>query len=224
MEYMKKQCVSYRQSVLLKELGFDEPCLFWYTNRGKKFEKWSHPTEGCSNSRIPDDGVAVPSHQQVMTWFRERAYYIAILPIRVVSFHKDESYTVKYTWYLLNEDDNKSYDTDTYEDAVSNCIDHMCSIMKRNNESIIPVKYGGKVYMTRKVYDIVIGEHKLHDVLYDKMDDYVGKKAEEIGKNISDYFSLDTIYWSTDEQIYKWCSGYINPFEKRMQELLLSIK
>jgi hypothetical protein len=71
---MKKEFISYEQALALKELGFDEPCLAFYTQNAygstpeQKVQYWREPIGGN------DDYVFIlaPLYQQVFRWFREK--------------------------------------------------------------------------------------------------------------------------------------------------------
>ena len=69
---MKKEFIPYEQSVLLKELGFDEPCF-------KKYIAgclWSNPTtpEIYENIRPNSSDCLAPLYQQAFRWFREKYF------------------------------------------------------------------------------------------------------------------------------------------------------
>ncbi len=68
---MEKEFGPYTESLELKSLGFDEPCIGWATMQypdviscGNKFKKY-HETE------LPTRPFGVPLYQQAFRWFRE---------------------------------------------------------------------------------------------------------------------------------------------------------
>jgi hypothetical protein len=62
---MSKEFIPYEQALELKELGFNELCLFYYTD--------NEALRIYHQSEIYDDLVGAPLYQQVFRWFRE--YY-----------------------------------------------------------------------------------------------------------------------------------------------------
>jgi hypothetical protein len=73
---MKKEFVSYEIALELKELGFDEPCLFAYYGKSdiSNFKESDHVLCGDRhNTSFQKDGrVSAPLHQQAFRWFREK--------------------------------------------------------------------------------------------------------------------------------------------------------
>jgi hypothetical protein len=55
---MEKEFVSYEQALALKELGFDEPCFMYYTDKGELYKSNLY-------------GISAPLYQQAFRWFRE---------------------------------------------------------------------------------------------------------------------------------------------------------
>lgn len=65
---MKHLFVPYELALILKEKGFDEPCLGRY--RDKKFQLYSVIKEHCYNSDpISNKDISAPLYQQVIDWF-----------------------------------------------------------------------------------------------------------------------------------------------------------
>jgi len=111
---MEKEFISYQQSLELKELGFDEPCLMYYDY------SWT----------LVDSGVyecKAPLYQQAFRWFREKH-----------SIFPNVSYEGKFmnTFEILNEkgDDYNSGERfsyhDTYEEAELACLIKLIQIIK----------------------------------------------------------------------------------------------
>ena len=82
---MEKEFVPYEQALALKELGFDEPCLFWYNlsddNKlatNAQFDSYNPVT--YTNTTIPKKSsynkelksITAPLYQQAFRWFREK--------------------------------------------------------------------------------------------------------------------------------------------------------
>jgi len=115
---------SYNQALALKELGFDEPCIAFYSKQLLTFhthgidphfifkrntELWSSPS--------------APLKQQVFKWFRDE-YNIN----HVIDKHRKFGFWIKLWNNLtcLGEFD----EIKTYEEAESACIDKLIEIIK----------------------------------------------------------------------------------------------
>lgn len=62
---MKKNFIPYKESIVVKEMGFDEPCFGFYNDNNK-------PVGG----NYPCDGInSAPLYQQVFDWFEEQGLY-----------------------------------------------------------------------------------------------------------------------------------------------------
>jgi hypothetical protein len=72
MDKMNKEFVPYEESLALKELGFDEPCLSWFSDRSIRIVG----VNGCALSSLPvnsnfngdDEFVTAPLYQQAFRW------------------------------------------------------------------------------------------------------------------------------------------------------------
>ena len=77
---MDKEFVPYEPSLELKELGFDEPCLAWFSETKElqiapeTYKKWTG--KPCNNSNIIKvfnvDCISAPTFSQAFRWFREK--------------------------------------------------------------------------------------------------------------------------------------------------------
>ena len=122
---MEKHFVNFNQSLALKEIGFDEPCISWYTVFGKFSNDYSNPKK--YNSEYERGSfISAPLKSQVFEWFR-KTYNIHNVPLGTVRnsdnkvvYHIGKPNTISlYT---------KLYDT--YEEAESACIDKLIEIIK----------------------------------------------------------------------------------------------
>ena len=66
---MNKEFIPYEQSLALKELGFDEPCLAYYD--AEKVFKFPGTTM-CNRNFLDLLTVTTPLYQQAFRWFREK--------------------------------------------------------------------------------------------------------------------------------------------------------
>jgi hypothetical protein len=69
---MNKEFVPHEPSLALKELGFDEPCLMYFSDKSKELLSLSERDisflQGTSNSTF----IKAPLYQQAFRWFREK--------------------------------------------------------------------------------------------------------------------------------------------------------
>lgn len=105
---IKEACCSFEVAKLLKEKGFDSPCMGRYSVRSKEFHL--DCTKICNNGGLFE--CAAPTHQMAMRWLRQE---------------KDIIINVWYdggdwnTEYYNNEDENFHLITclcNSYEEAV----------------------------------------------------------------------------------------------------------
>jgi hypothetical protein len=74
---MNKEFIPYEQALKLKELGFDEPCLVFYTYEGKFSNELSF--NEYKNTGLK---TSAPLYQQAFRWFRDKhGLCIVIKPI-----------------------------------------------------------------------------------------------------------------------------------------------
>jgi len=113
--------VSYEVAKLLKEKGFDSPCMGRYSVRSKEFHL--DCTKMCNNGGLFE--CAAPSQAMVMKWLREKYnIYISIQP----DFLSDKDYKMCWCWSANILHDNcittKGYQCyiETYEEAANSAI------------------------------------------------------------------------------------------------------
>ena len=136
---MEKEFISYEQALELKELGFDEECLFAYYGKSDLSNFKESDYELCGdrhNSSFKEDGrVSAPLYQQVFRWFREKyqlsswiytsydeKFYYSILKDK--RFMISEFYTVTKI-----KIPNKIYNT--YEESELACLNKLIRIVKK---------------------------------------------------------------------------------------------
>lgn len=118
---LEKEFISYEQAVALKELGFDEECMGYYS--GDTNSLLIRPAMARINR--PDNVVTAPLKQQVFRWFREK--------YDLTSYVRPECPNVEtYYDYVINED---GYDVmkETYEEAEDACIDKLIELVKQQD-------------------------------------------------------------------------------------------
>ena len=123
MEEVKKQGVEslfcpYKQSLALKELRFEEPCIRGWDKNGKI---WYHP-----DSDIVLDN---PTFSQAFRFFREKygLHYIICKNIQMDGYGYREVILISY----MEENENTIFKT--YEEAELACIRKLIEIAKEQN-------------------------------------------------------------------------------------------
>ena len=123
---MTKEFVKYDQAVALKELGFDEPCLF-------------HTLKGEINFYNPfsleyNIGVSAILCQQAFRWFREKHKQDSLVVPSGDSTGKTNGYYYEIV-FDFSKENIESESFKTYEEAESACLDKLIEICKtKTNE------------------------------------------------------------------------------------------
>ena len=123
MEEVKKQGIEslfcpYKQSLALKELRFEEPCMRGWDKNGKI---WYHP-----DSDIVLDN---PTFSQAFRFFREKygLHYIICKNIQMDGYGYREVILIPY----MEENENTIFKT--YEEAEVECLVKLIEIAKEQN-------------------------------------------------------------------------------------------
>jgi hypothetical protein len=124
---MEKEFIPYEQAAVLKELGFDEPCLGLYYPNGKFRIKEQNGLncDSDKNSYLDSLGnsegfCTAPLYQQVFRWFREKC-----------GFDLTIQHNKKYIAIVYSSVKNFSIDEyDTYEEAELECLKKLIEIVK----------------------------------------------------------------------------------------------
>ena len=125
---MNKEFCTYEQSLALKELGFDEPCLTYY-HENKILESEIVFIKGSKFWNLPDiSEIAAPLCQQAFRFFREKYKLHSYI-------YSDYSWNISGGIWDLNGYKDLRYDWDsepyaTYEEAESACLDKLIEIIK----------------------------------------------------------------------------------------------
>jgi hypothetical protein len=130
---MEKEFIPYEQALALKELGFDEPCFWWYD-----FEKELRKDRigvNSINSKyfLNGNSCSAPLYQQCFRWFREKYGYFTS------PTEYDDDTSKKYDWLITkNLGDEKMFIKligykNSYEEAELECLKKLIEIVKQNN-------------------------------------------------------------------------------------------
>jgi hypothetical protein len=124
---MNKEFIPYEQALVLKELGFDEPCMYYVDKQNNSFiyNFQTHPDEfieWCSVTVI-----STPLYQQAFRWFREKYNLLSI-----IDFNSSKNNGWYYSIITINvnisETDNKC--VKRYEEAELACLKKLIEIVK----------------------------------------------------------------------------------------------
>ena len=128
---MKNEFVIYEQALALKELGFDEPCLAFYSPKEELYPVFQEPSKGpYFNNGNFKETLRVPLYQQAFRWFREKHNLV----FNFISYNivKPGEYHWSITW---NDEAKASGIVKTYEEAEQACLSKLIEIVndKRRN-------------------------------------------------------------------------------------------
>jgi hypothetical protein len=117
-ENYEKDFVPKKPALVLKELGFDEPCFGWYSKDGTFYE---------GKMTIHQGLLLAPLYQQAFRWFRKKH--------RIGSwihhyFDMDKG-TFIYSYVLTLPHRAEEYVYDTYEEAELECLKKLIEIVKQ---------------------------------------------------------------------------------------------
>ncbi len=117
---MTKEFVSYEQSLTLKELGFDEPCIKYYWTDGMFVKGYEEPF----NYNKRDNVISAPLYQQAFRWFREKhgLYSIIHCPTKKTAVFTITGFDVLIVYSMQK--------LKTYEEAESACLDKLIETCK----------------------------------------------------------------------------------------------
>jgi len=134
---MEKEFIPYEQASALKELGFDEPCIAFYSPEKKLYPVMQQPAkEPYFNSGNFIETIRAALYQQAFRWFREK---YELYP--QINLHDREN---KETWRITisilglydlayNQNVSKEPYYKTYEEAELECLKKLIKIVKNGN-------------------------------------------------------------------------------------------
>jgi hypothetical protein len=128
---MENEFVPYKQSLELKELGFDEPCLGFYWNTGKFYitAEYHNYVGLHRQNQLGDynyDSTSSPTFSQSFRWFRDKSKLQAeILWRGDMGCFCYKTGEFKYGSHEFSEDDYN-----TYEEAELECLKKLIEIVK----------------------------------------------------------------------------------------------
>jgi hypothetical protein len=141
---MENEFVPFEIALALKELGFNENCVGFYSDEHqlRPVSQKSHKSYSriIRNISLRNDAkCTAPLYQQVFRWFRDKYKLeasIQRMPPEVYGKGKGDikNYLV-YIWAeLLNPRGQTTLNFDTYEEAELECLKKLIEIIKNKNE------------------------------------------------------------------------------------------
>lgn len=129
-----KDFIPYEEALELKQLGFDEPCLAWYSDKEIRISG----VEGCVISFIPtnttlgedDDLITAPLFSQAFRFFREK-YNLYGFPKTTFGSMNPKQIVFFYYWIKDGEEFTNIKEYSTYEEAELACLRKLIEIVKQ---------------------------------------------------------------------------------------------
>ena len=117
---INKEFIPYQESLELKELGFDEPCIGkFYYNQLEIGGIWTNN----DFKEDPDIFISAPLYQQAFRWFREK-YKIRFI------IQSSMSDLGEYFKVIFPNGEQRNVSYNTYEEAELACIKQLIEIVK----------------------------------------------------------------------------------------------
>ena len=141
---MEKEFVPYEIALRMKALGFNEPCLAWFSDRNIRVVG----TNGCTVSHLPfnssfkddDEFVSAPTFSQAFRWFREKYnLYTEIhkkfdgigVSIILSEYRYDHRQDKEVEYHIPKYFGNIHK---SYEEAELACLKKLCEIVENKSE------------------------------------------------------------------------------------------
>lgn len=136
---MNEDCVTYKQAVKLKELGFNWTCNHYYDAEIMNVDDYLSPdvADYYDNHNAYQSRISAPTLAQAQKWLREKE-----IEVGVFAEFDGELRTGQWVW-LMRKFNTHLYDTvfsednnyDTYEQALSAGIDEALELLKEKNDT-----------------------------------------------------------------------------------------
>lgn len=127
---MEKEFIPYNEALALKELGFDEPCLDYFTN-GIQQNSWSISYNSDDKNR-DFESISRPTFSQSFKFFREK--YDLICKISSLEFAKGgyvfEIHNISKSGLLYSTIKEFTPHLNNYEEAELECLKKLIEIVK----------------------------------------------------------------------------------------------
>jgi len=123
---MKTEFIPYEQSLALKELGFDEPCIGYYVGRDKEVFTSNNVIQPPYNPEMDSKiWFRAPLYQQAFRWFREK-YNLKSW----IQEHTADTFIYEIRPHVLTHyKEGETYIYDSYEEAELACLIKLIKIV-----------------------------------------------------------------------------------------------
>lgn len=123
---MKENFIPYKESIAIKEIGFDKPCFGFYNDNNK-------PVGG----NYPCNGInSAPLYQQVFDWFEEQGLHSYI----------SRSYTTgKYEYEFHIDGYSGLFGFQSKKLAEQGCVRSLISVLKMDKNYIMKLNRDNKL-------------------------------------------------------------------------------
>jgi hypothetical protein len=124
---MNKEFAPYEQALALKELGFDEPCLMYFSDKSKELLSLSERDISFIQETSNSTFTKAPLYQQAFRWFREK-YNLKSW----VQEHTADTFIYEIRPHVLTQyKQGETYVYTNYEEAELACLKKLIEIVKQ---------------------------------------------------------------------------------------------
>lgn len=123
---MEKEFVPFELAVKLKELGFNEPCIAYYTERGIVYDVYTVSNFSGRNV-LGGKAVSAPLWGQAFDWFRGKYSLYSWFPY--------SEYQSTFYSYAIRRQGGESYSKKNflaYEEARQACLEKLIELCQQN--------------------------------------------------------------------------------------------
>ena len=138
---MNKEFLPYEESLALKELGFDEPCLAKYQKLAEFANYQLQLLQKERNCNRLDTAISAPLYQQAFRWFRKKHGLQSYINPELSFSYNNPKYTVIFikttknfttykddTIWVRENIERKRFNS--YEEAELECLKKLIEIVK----------------------------------------------------------------------------------------------
>jgi hypothetical protein len=134
---MTKEFVPYELALKLKQLGFDEPCISYYTVYGKFSNDYSAPRKYNSEFEL-GSYISAPTLSQAFRWFRENYSLYSLIGMHPntkewYSSYQNLNWSGKETLDFIKTEDRRIR-FKTYEEAELATLDKLIEIVETKQQ------------------------------------------------------------------------------------------
>jgi hypothetical protein len=133
---MNDQFLQFQESFDLKTIGFDEPCISYYTTLGKFSDDYSRPKKYNSEFEL-GSYISAPLHSQVFQWFRDKHNIFSTITydrgLDNGKFPIIHGYSFKL-FNLTDFSDCYGESKKSYKEVELACLREMIKILKSKNQ------------------------------------------------------------------------------------------